>query len=156
MEGSVVPCSVSSVCWLFKDNISGSGANEAGNGFCGWLNAEMKWQLLSAAMSPNYLTRKRCGQMPSRVGFESCIWEETVTPKIFRLGVLGYKWCRLSWITLLTCVYFVLCDLKPVFSLYTSVYLTAKGKARSWWLLVSLSTDSMILWTPPTSRDIPF
>lgn len=44
---------------FFKDNISGGWANEAGNGFCGWLNAEMMWQLSSVAMSRNYLTRKR-------------------------------------------------------------------------------------------------
>lgn len=65
---------------FFKDNISGSWANEAGNGFCGWLNAEMTWQLSSVAMSRNYLPRQRDFTWQERFDQESIcepwFWEQ--------------------------------------------------------------------------------
>ena len=80
-KDSPVPWRVSAVCWLFEDNISGHGANDVGNGFCGWLNAGVMWQLPSVAVSPSHLTTERyLAKSPDSEGGGQ--W--AVTPRIFR------------------------------------------------------------------------
>lgn len=114
------------------------GANEAGNGFCGWLNAEKMWQLLSVAMSCKYLTRKKNvtkrfslslgseGWWKWDVALRTAVWNKKVVKRGGQHGswdAIDRNWCV---------------TLNGSFSVSTLVYLSIQR-----WDLTSWSPESL-------------